>query len=192
MANSTELAGNSVSEANADDLAIRLRRHHDAIASFAAHVRTLSDVETQTPRAPGKWTPAQETLHLTLSCRAFVCALDTGQQIALCVSAERSRELYQAIVPRVLAGGWFPRGGTSPDVAMPEDAIPSTPLAVDELEAASGEFDRAVTSAFARDPSVLTTHPYFGPMLLPELVSFLTAHVEHHRSFLPVRGVVGN
>jgi len=162
-----------------------LQGHRDAIAAFAAHVRSLTAVDAATPRATGKWTPAQETRHLTLTCRAFASAIETGHEIPLCVSPERSRELYRAIVLRVLAGGWFPRGGVSPEIAMPADEIPLVALAVDDLEAACREFDDAVATAFARDPMARTTHPFFGPMFLPELVGFLAAHVEHHRAFLP-------
>jgi len=173
-----------VAESKSDELATPLRRHSDAIAAFTVRARTLSDLQWRTPRAVDKWTPAQEMMHLTLTCRVFAHALNTGEQIALCVSPERSRELYHAVVPRVLAGGWFPRGGTSPDVAMPTDTIPPSPRAISDLEAAARELDEAATAAFARDPAARTTHPYFGLMGLPELFSFLSAHVDHHRSHL--------
>lgn len=188
MVNSADVASSSASETKPDDIASRLNDHRDAVAAFAAHVRALSGDEATTPPAAGKWTPAQVTRHLTLTCRAFAAALNTGNDIALCVSPERSRALYHAIVPRVLAGGWFPRGGVSPEIAMPMDQIPVVALAVDDLEAASGELDDAVAKAFARDAKTRTTHPYFGPMFLPELVSFLAAHVEHHRVLLPAIG----
>jgi uncharacterized damage-inducible protein DinB len=188
MANSADVASSSASETKPDDIVSRLNDHRDAVAAFAAHLRALSDDDATTPPAAGRWTPAQVTRHLTLTCRAFAAALNTGQDIGLCVSPERSRALYQAIVPRVLAGGWFPRGGVSPEIAMPMDEIPVVALAVDDLAAASGELDDAVAKAFARDPMTRTTHPYFGPMFLPELVSFLAAHVEHHRVLLPQPG----
>jgi uncharacterized damage-inducible protein DinB len=188
MANSADVASSAASETKPDDIASRMNDHRDAVAAFAAHVRALSDDEATTPPVAGKWTPAQVTGHLTLTCRAFAAALNTGKDIALCVSPERSRALYHAVVPRVLAGGWFPRGGVSPEIAIPVDEIPLVALAVDDLEAASGELDDAVAKAFARDATTRTTHPYFGPMFLPELVSFLAAHVEHHRVMLPAPG----
>lgn len=185
MPNNVELS-DRVPVVEQADIAALLREHRDAIAAFAQHVSAFSEAETQTPRAEGKWTPAQETRHLALTCRVFARAITTGEDIALCVSPERSRELYQRVVPRVLAGGWFPRGGISPEVAVPGDAIPSTPLAIGDLTQANGEFDGAVAAAYASNPTTRTMHPFFGPMLLPELVSFLTAHVNHHRSLLPL------
>ena len=177
----------SADASNAADMVTRRRLHNAAVAAFARHARTLSTREGEIPRGPGKWTPAQETAHLTLAYRAFAAAIKGGVQLGLRVPIERAVQLQQTVLPRVLAGGWFPRGAESPGEAMPREPITPLPFGVDELETAARELDDALATAFARDPTLRITHPYFGPMLLPDLVTFLTAHAEHHRSFLPER-----
>jgi DinB superfamily len=168
-----------------DDMDARRRRHAVAVAAFAQRARMVSPAEGETPRGPGKWTPAQETTHVTLSYRAFASAITTGQTLRLRVPLERALEFQRTVLPRILAGGWFPRGATAPDEAVPLDPVTPLPLGVDELEIAAREFDDVVSATFAHDPAFRTTHPYFGPMLLPELLSLMAEHTEHHLRFLP-------
>jgi len=168
-----------------DDLDARRLRHAEAVAAFARRARSLTKQESETPRGPDKWTPAQETRHLALAYRAFTSAVTNGTQLVLRVPLERALVYQRRILPRILAGGWFPHGAVSPDEAVPLDPITPLPLGVDELEVAARAFDAAVAATFARDPEFRATHPYFGPMLLPELVSLLAEHTEHHLRFLP-------
>jgi len=169
-------------------LAGHLRRHGEAVAAFIARARHLSSAGAARPRAPGKWTPIQEALHLALTYRAFTAVFAGAPEFTLLVPPEKATHYHRTVLPRILAGDWFPSGAGAPDRTQPADRELTLPAALGQLQAAAEEFHTACGAAAAADATRMWTHPYFGPTSIPDLVGVLTEHAKHHARFLASGG----
>jgi hypothetical protein len=165
-------------------LAGHLRRHGEAIAAFIARARHVSPAGAARPRAPGKWTPIQEALHLVLTYRAFTAVFAGAPEFTLVVPPEKAAHYHRTVLPRILAGDWFPSGAGAPDRTQPGERDLTMPAALGQLQAAADEFHTACAAAAVSDATRMWTHPYFGPTSIPDLVGVLTEHAKHHARFL--------
>ena len=162
-----------------------LHAHRLAIETFVTHATSLSEPQWQTPRAPGKWTPAQEAAHLMLVYSAFAATLCGGPPRELRVPAERALELQRTVLPGILDGKGFPTGARAPAETAPPDDPGDLGVLLPQLRAAAEDFEKALVSAYAASPNARIVHPYFGPLGLEDLLGLLTAHTCHHTGFLP-------
>jgi GNAT superfamily N-acetyltransferase len=162
-----------------------LRAHRLTVGGFLDHARALDLPQWNTPRAPGKWTPAQEAAHLALVYAAFTAPLRGGPPRALCVPAARAEELRRTVLPGILAGQAFPTGARAPEGTTPPEEPGDPRVLLPRLRAAAEEFEQAFRAAGATSPAARVVHPYFGPLPLLDLLGLLTAHTRHHQAFLP-------
>lgn len=166
-------------------LEARLRRHGDAVNAFIARGRAVPVARAEQPRAPGKWTPVQEVVHLALTYTEFATALQGGSEFTLLVPAETAAHYHRTYLPRILAGGWFPSGAAAPERVQPGRRSQEMSEALSRLETAVQDFHAAALTAVAAYPDRTWTHPYFGPLSVPDLIDLLTEHTGHHARFLP-------
>ena len=172
-------------------LEARLERHGEAVAAFIARARRVPPGRHDAPRAPGKWSPVDEAAHLVLTYREFGAVLEGAPEFPLLVPPEKAAQYRQTVLPRILAGNWFPRGADAPDRVRPGEPRRPLPATLGELHRAAERFHAAARTAAAADPGRRWNHPYFGPVSLAELVDVLTAHAEHHASFVAAEDVDG-
>lgn len=157
-----------------------LRLHAAAVARFAATVRSVPDACWRTPPAPGKWSPAEVTMHLVLTYRHLWREQEGTLAIRVLPPPWRAWLLRQIILPRLLAGRPFPAGVRAPREVRPAGEPPDREPAVQELEAAAVGFGAAIDAAFRRGGGH-ATHPFFGPLTLPQMLRFAELHTDHHR-----------
>ena len=161
-----------------------------AVAEFISCARRLSDSAWRTPRATGKWSPCEEAQHLVLALGFFAEAVLGQREIALEVSAERSRALYAMVMPKLRAGEPLPTGARSPAAADPAKATHRASEDRDTillmLAAAGDAFATALVQASVADPLRRVQHPYFGLISLEEFGIVAAAHTRHHMRFLPL------
>jgi len=162
-----------------------LRAHHAALDAFHRHAQALSALPWETPRAPGKWTPAQETAHLALAYAAFAAALQGGPPLKLRLPEARALELQRTVLPGILEGKGFPTGAKAPAESTPPERPGGQEVLLPQLGAAGHAFADALIEAWSAAPDVRVVHPYFGPLRLPDLLGLLTAHLHHHARYLP-------
>ena len=132
-------------------LADLLRRHGEPVAAFIARARHIPPDGAARHRAPGKWTPIQEALHLALTYRAFTEVFVGGPEFTLLVAPDKAAHYHRTVLPRILAGDWFPNGAGAPDRTRPEDRDLTMPGALGQLQAAADEFHSACRAAAAAD-----------------------------------------
>ena len=164
-----------------------LATHAAAVEAFVACAREVPESAWADPRETGKWTPCQEVLHLILTYREYGAEIADGPAVTAESFPARTPELREVILPRILAGGWFPSGAKSPKLARPDDAIREKDAALSELHERSKEFANAVMAATLSHPDRHVRHPYFGALGLTDLVIVLTEHTHHHRRHLPAQ-----
>ena len=127
----------------------------------------------------------QEVVHLTLTYTEFAAVLRGGPEFTLLVPAGKAAHYHRTYLPRILAGGWFPSGAAAPERVQPGRDRQGISEALSRLETAVQDFHAAALAAVAAHPDRTWTHPYFGPMSVPDLIDLLTEHTGHHARFLP-------
>jgi hypothetical protein len=162
-----------------------LRAHRAALDAFLRHAEALSPRQWETPRAPGKWSPAQETAHLALAYAAFATAVRGGPPLTLRLPEARALALQRTVLPGILGGKGFPTGAQAPAESMPSECPGSQDVVLPQLRAAGNTFAEALGEAWRAAPDSRVVHPYLGPLLLPDLLGLLTAHARHHAGYLP-------
>lgn len=167
-------------------LALLTQRHDRAVREFVEKARAIGSERWLTPRAEGKWTPAQEVMHLILTYEAFVRQLSHGTTIRL-RGTRVQRMIWRAVGMTSIL--WFkkiPAAVNAPREVRPDPV--DTPAA--ELIPRMEELVAAFESTFARvwrdDPGRRLMHPLFGYVSLDQGIRFLTVHTRHHAAFLPV------
>lgn len=135
-----------------------------------------------TPRAPGKWSPAQVTEHVA---RTFDQAADMieGRPHGFPKMPSLLRPIFRAIVlNRVLRSGTFPKARTFKAFDPPEG--PESPAAARERLETSLDRFLAVCQARAREDGSCVSS-VFGRVPVGDYLRFTTLHTRHHQKQIP-------
>jgi uncharacterized damage-inducible protein DinB len=166
-------------------LASRLADHQASLREYIAKARGVSPDRWLTPRAEGKWTPAQETRHLVLAYDAFLRDLAGTGKMGL-RGTPFKRRLWRLIWLTLLL--WrkrLPVGARAAREARPEWETTGPDALLFELNARALELEAALSRAWRDEPDRTLTHPYFGDLTLDQSLQMLTVHNRHHAAFLP-------
>jgi hypothetical protein len=169
-----------------------IRAAHDAAAAdFAAAVRAIAATPDGWTTAPaeGSWSPAQVTRHLILAFEAAQRELLGGVLMALRTTAWQRLFLRFTYQRRLMRQGLFPAGARAPREVRPPAAgadVEPAAATIAHFERAAADFMSELEQALQRTPGARITHPYFGPIPLPDAAWISARHVDHHRRRLPV------
>lgn len=162
-----------------------LAEHRAAVREFTDKAGTLSTNLWFTPRAVGKWTPAQETRHLILAYEALTRDLLEGKTMRL-RGTPWKRRLWRVIgLWNVLWRNRLVMGVTAPREVRPEAETGARDALVSLLRQRVSEFEAAVEFTRVKDPSRTITHPMMGALTLARSLRFCAVHARHHANFLP-------
>lgn len=144
----------------------------------------IGDAAWTLPRAPGKWSPAQEVEHITLAHELLAQQLAGGPAMRVVVHGWRRLALRWVVLPWILRTGRFPRGARAPREARPSAAPAARRALIERLEAAvtavGGDLGRSGDPGFSRR----LDHPYFGAMSVAHAVRLSAVHTRHHLASL--------
>lgn len=153
--------------------------HHAAVAAYIETAERLSPDAWTQPWAPGKWTPAMITEHLSMVYRTFVQEVRGGAGMKLKLTPVHRALLKLLLLPHMLFHRTFPRGARAPREVRPAgDGLPRH-QALAELRVLAEEFEQEATRARAAGRRHVT-HPYFGNIDITRGMRFAAVHVEHH------------
>jgi hypothetical protein len=166
-------------------LASRLSDHRASLSEFVAKARGVPAERWLTPRAEGKWTPAQETRHLMLGYEAFM--RDIGGGVGMQLRGTRWRRLLWRWfgLTSILWRKRIPVAARAPREARPVWEPRTASDLLPELERRATEFETALSRAWRDDPQRTVTHPYFGRLTLDQTLQLVAVHNRHHAAFLP-------
>ena len=166
-------------------LETRLTDHRASIRAFVSKAHGVPVERWLTPRAEGKWTPAQETRHLVLSYDAFMRELSGGVGMQLRGTPWRRLLWRWLVLTQILWRKRIPVAARAPREARPEwESLPAGEL-LPELERRATEFEGALSIAWREEPHRTVQHPYFGNLTLDQALQLLAVHNRHHAAFLP-------
>ena len=165
-----------------------LREHRSAVEAFAAAAAAVPAVRWREPRAPGKWSPAQETEHVLLAYDAAAADLAGDASGRLQLPRWQATLLRWLVLPRILRTGRFPRNAPAPRALRPRVDRGTQAEHVALLRERAAAFEAALVACQAASPSRRVMHPYFGAMALAPVLRLVTVHTRHHARALAAMG----
>ena len=115
------------------------------------------------PIAPGKWSPAEVTSHVSEAYRVLRGELAGAGGMRLLGSRLQRLILRHTVLPRLLAGKPFPAGVRAPRETRPREIQADQQVALAELDHLVAQFIEELTVRAATG-TVRLTHAYFGPL----------------------------
>jgi uncharacterized damage-inducible protein DinB len=162
--------------------------HALAVREFSDRASALDGGRWTTPRAEGKWTPAQETKHVLLAYDEFLRQLVEDRPMRRRGNVVRRWIARLIGLPSIL---WFKRIPVA--VNAPREVRPEwidTPAAelVPQLRRRAAEFDAAFERTWRENPRRRMSHYLFGTLSLAQGIRLVAVHTRHHAAFLPDPG----
>jgi len=156
-----------------------------AVAEFAARAAAIPPDRWDVARAPGKWTPAQETKHVSLGYQAFVRDL-RGEGALRLKGRWWQRRLWRwLILPAILADGRITRHAPAPREVRPGDRPGDRTSLLSELTDSVAGFEAMILKTHGANRRRRVTHPYFNGLTLEQLLRLCAVHTRHHAAYLP-------
>ncbi len=162
--------------------------HRAAAREFAARIEAVPSEQWLAPAAPGKWSPAEEALHIQNVYDVLLATLNGGPGLRSRVSERRALFIQRVMFPLFLAVGRLPRGFRAPREVSPNlvEAGRLTPKNRSaEIRRLATEFEEALAAAEAAGRTIALRHPYFGLLNGVLSLRFVALHTRHHLRNLP-------
>ena len=160
-----------------------VREHEVVLRGYVQRLHAVPDAQWGAPRAEGKWSVAQEALHVAMAYEIGIAACNGSAGMRLVsppVVAWLSRNL---LLPVMLRLRFFPPNAPAPRELRPKEAD-ATLIPRDDLMArllmSAGRATDALREADGHRPSIHVMHAYFGPLRPLAAFRLLTAHTRHH------------
>lgn len=164
------------------DLAAACEANRRSVADFVTAARSVDSAAWGREAAPGKWSPAQVTEHVTL---AYEKTRDLLANPPAGGVPWYLRPLVRYFYVRpILKTGKFPANTKAPRQFRPSDAAEPAGALLSRLESAAGGLERDLEGLASQGRSAIS-HPIFGRILLPDALQFQALHTAHHRRQLP-------
>ena len=167
-----------------------LADHRASAHAFAARVEGVPVSEWRLPRGAGKWSPAEESLHVRQVYDVLIDALHGGPGLRSRVPEWKAELIQLLALPLFLAAGRLPRGVRAPRAVAPDpvEACAAGPAErADELRRRAMEFEDALVAADGEGRTIALRHPYFGRLNGVKALRFVALHTRHHlRQFPPL------
>jgi DinB family protein len=156
-----------------------LADHAAAVSQFASAIRRSPAERWTQPLAPGRWSPAEITSHLTESYQVLRTELGGGQGMQLRGGRLQRWIFRHTFLRRILKTGLFPAGARAPRETRPHETVADPDTALAALARQAAAFDQELTAG-ATVRRVRLTHAYFGPMSAQQSLRLVAVHARHH------------
>lgn len=166
-------------------LAERIAEHRASVRELLEKAGALAGEQWLTPRAEGKWTPAQEVKHVLLFYEAFMRDLGDVQRLGLRGTPWKRRIWKLLGLTFIIWRKRIPVAVRAPREARPDwETTPALEL-LPRLQRRAEAFDSLFASKWITEPDRRVTHPFFGEITLDHAIQIAIVHTRHHAAFLP-------
>ncbi|MGE0158420.1 MAG: DinB family protein [Gemmatimonadales bacterium] len=167
-----------------NDLDAILAANRSAVDDLVA-VAERAQPHWNTPRAPGKWSPAQVAEHVARSLEEGANVV-AGKPSKLPTLPFFVRPVAGFMLRRIVRSGKFPKAKTN-GAMNPERTSPTIPANAAEakarIEAALATFERECRARVASGRPVES--PAFGTVAVEDYARFTELHTRHHTKQIP-------
>jgi hypothetical protein len=161
------------------DWEVLLSDHAAAVKQFREAARRWESSTWTQPLAPGKWSPAEVTSHVTEAYQTLRTELGGGAGMRLLGSPLQRWVLRRTLLPRLCRGKPFPPGVRAPRETRPREVEEDLALALSKLDTLAMAFAQELTTQAAAR-KVRLTHAYFGSLSARQGLRLLIVHTRHH------------
>jgi len=163
--------------------------HALAVREFVDRASAVGEAQWLTPRAAGKWTPAQETQHVILAYDEFLRQLRDSTPMRQRGSWLRRRIARLIGLTSILWRKRIPVAVHAPREVRPEWIVAGRDELLPELRRRVEQFDPAFAREWRGNPRRRMSHYLFGTLSLDQGIRLVSVHTRHHTAFLPVKGM---
>jgi len=161
----------------APSLQTSLEIHSKAVERLVAAVNAVPSDRWGFPYREGNWSPAEISAHLIAVWDVVLAELGGSPGMAIRTRWWQRAILRLTIVPRILAGGAFPKA-RAPRETRPAQPISSPSIAETAIRERAADFERQSRAAAATGRQI--THAYFGKAPVSDGALLVARHIEHH------------
>jgi hypothetical protein len=152
-----------------------------AVEEFVAAARAVDAASWNTPRAEGKWSPAQVAEHLAI-------VYEYNRKVVLGTAGKGAPRFLQPlarwfIVTKTLKAGAFTRKGRAPGIFQPTATPAAAAPLLTRLTTALAGFENDIRSGHPEGRHTVA-HPFFGRLPTVDYLTLQAIHARHHRSQL--------
>lgn len=173
--------------------AAALDEHRRRVDDCASRIPLVPPARWTEPRAPGKWSFAEEALHVAQVYEVLLAEIGGAAGMRVRFPPWRVALFRHGVLPVLMALGRLPRNVRAPREVRPEltEATRATPgEAAERVRQRAAAVEEALASALGRargsgTTAACVTHPFFGPLEPVEALRFLSLHTKHHSRHLP-------
>jgi DinB family protein len=158
--------------------------HAAAAAEFAVAAENVPADLWRSPRAEGKWSPAQVVEHVTLAYDTLLRELGGGAGMQVRTKLWQRMWLRMTVMRKLLRTGVFPEGAPAPREVRPSSASADPAIAIATFRQRAAQFESAMAAARSSGRHVRLTHAYFGAMSIDNVVILCVSHIRHHQKQL--------
>jgi hypothetical protein len=164
------------------ELETALADNRRAVGEFIDAAHALDAQAWTTPRAAGKWTPAQVAEHLAL-------LYEYNRKLALGTAGRGAPFFLRPLIRRIvmdstLKAGGFTRKGRAPKIFQPSATPGPASEVLARLQTAVSGFESDLRSRHPETRATLFS-PFFGTVGSTDYVTLQAIHTRHHRRQLP-------
>jgi hypothetical protein len=163
-----------------------LSDHALAVREYVGRASAISGARWLTPRAAGKWTPAQETQHLILAYEEFLRQLAEDTPMKPRGNALRRRIARLIGLTSILWRKRIPVAVKAPREVRPVWVTAERDELVPKLRLRAEAFDAAFAGEWRTNPLRRMSHYLFGTLTLDQGIRLVSVHTRHHAAFLPL------
>lgn len=162
--------------------------HRAAASKFAARVERVSPAQWAVPRLPGKWSLAEEALHIRVAYDVLLDALNGGPGLRPRVSSVWSAILRNVFLPLCILAQRLPSGIRAPREVKPDSTAANVAPAdrAVEIRQRAASFEAVLAETAAAGRTVALRHPYFGLLGHAQGLRFIALHTRHHMRHFPL------
>ena len=154
-----------------------LEIHRKAVERLVAAVNAVPIDRWGAPYREGNWSPGEISAHLVAVWDVVLAELGGSPGMAIRTRWWQRVVLRLTIVPRILAGGAFPKA-RAPRETRPAQPISDSYQAERAIRERAADFERQSEAAAATGRQI--THAYFGKAPVSDGALLVARHIEHH------------
>ena len=160
--------------------------HTRAVDDLVATATSVESARWLTPRAEGKWSPAEVVEHLNLAYDVMLREMSGQGGMEIRTKWWQRVLLRFTIVPKILRGDGFPTGARAPKETRPSLTTTDQRMAIEAFRDRAKRFTVAIEDARQRGQRL--THAYFGKASTKPTLLLVARHIEHHAKQLKACG----
>lgn len=170
--------------AGSSKLQAALDHHRRTADAFVDMVESMPVEAWDRPWAEDKWTVGTLVDHLNQTYDVCIREIEGGEGMRVVLKWWQRLPARWLYLRSILRGKGFPKGARAPRETRPAEETPDREPTLQGFRDRADRLERSARERGAENPNLRITHAYFGSGSLPDGITLVTRHIEHHHGQL--------